>query len=228
MKKYGLLLLISLLSINVLNCMETRRSQAISIEDLGNTVYEGILDRRIDINTVLRSISLIKTRGYDFNAFIDRSGYTLLHLATSANYKQVVKLLINFLQETGRNPNPASDEGITPLHIAASRGLIGISVFNFDPMMTRDRDRESSLSLEITKLLAAAAPDIDVQDSAGFTPLHYAIQYRRVDIVRFLVEEAHADIAAANWEEALAYREYDTHEVQTIRDICNSFRIVMK
>ena len=104
------------------------------------------------------------------------SRMTLLHYLALRGYLSSAELLL----DRGANPNACdmqmnnqdSSEEITPLHLAAAAGNLGVAM-----------------------LLCNYRAEVNARDVNGLTPLHYAAAQGNVDIVDCLLERA-ADIEA--------------------------------
>jgi ankyrin repeat protein len=92
-----------------------------------------------------------------------KSGYTLLHLTMATSDVTTVR----FLLSKGANPNVADQNGATPLHVAA---------------YCADTTEVIKLILEKKEVV------INRLDNDGQTALHYAVRGKRVDNVRYLLE----------------------------------------
>ena len=98
----------------------------------------------------------------------DKKGNTPLHYACQYECIDIVMYLI----EHGCNQNTANNEQELPLHIACRK------------------------SLELTKLLNNC--DINSQNDTGDTPLHIACQFKKQDIMLYLIEEMKCDVRITN------------------------------
>jgi ankyrin repeat protein len=111
---------------------------------------------------------LIETAGVDLNAAMtgdDSAGVTPLLLAAQNNRFDVVTLLI----AAGADVNKAGADGCTPLHRAAQEGHAGVV---------------SEIIETVGVDLNAALTD---DESAGVTPLFFAAQGNRLDVVTLLI-----------------------------------------
>jgi len=89
-------------------------------------------------------------------------GWTLLHDASSWNeYFEVVKYLVS----EGADVNVKSDDGRTPLHLAANR---------------------SASLLEVIKFLVSHGADANVKDDRDMTPLDIAKINNQSDVIEYL------------------------------------------
>jgi ankyrin repeat protein len=93
-----------------------------------------------------------------------RFGRTLLYSATAQKHREIVEWLLSH----GADPNQrcgGEDYPQTPLHFAASRGLV-----------------------EFSQILLQHKADQNAQDSRGRTPLHLASGRGRINVARLLLE----------------------------------------
>jgi len=198
MKKFGLLLLIGLLSLNLLQASNGKRPLE-SIEsssepaqqkcrvqqdvreihkELFNYVWHGNLQR------VQELVAELRDRNENINPISQYgSGLTPLHFAVKQQqydsnkqvYTNIVQCIVSALKAVGQDINPADREGRTPLHEAVLLGC-----------------------LETVKILIAAlkdtGKDINPAGSDGKTFLHYAAQFNNVGIVKFFFEAKKEDI----------------------------------
>lgn len=94
------------------------------------------------------------------------------------------------LLEEGASPHTPTDQGLTPLHLAARSGL-----------------------LEVVIQLVLAGVELDPVVSLGMTPLQWAIRAESVEVTQFLIESG-ADInhVADNRMTALDLARFAEHE----------------
>lgn len=105
-----------------------------------------------------------------------------------------------FLKEVGLNPNVADKDGVTPLHVIASRSD-DTEVFNFlleNGLNTNTEDAAGNTAfinaasrnnLEAVKLLASKVKDINKSNKKGETALALAVKNNTKDVVSFLIEK---------------------------------------
>ncbi|VDD88122.1 unnamed protein product [Enterobius vermicularis] len=92
----------------------------------------------------------------------DKDGRTALHLAVLASNDQVIDVLLDELQGL---PETFDNEGRTPLHYAAHRGLSGV----------------------VKKLIDAKARNV-TRDKFGVTPAHYAASEGHLTVLELLLQ----------------------------------------
>lgn len=117
--------------------------------------------------------------------------------------------IYKYLESQNLNPNASNEEGVTSLHILASRSndinLInylldkGLNVNQEDhngntPFM----NAASRNNLEIVKLLSKGLKDINHKNKKGETALAFAVQRNDADVVKFLIEKGAKTVVADN------------------------------
>lgn len=129
-----------------------------------------------------RMTSSTETRTVFTHQWLFENGATpILRAAQSGDL-----VLINLLREHGADPNLATDDGVTPLMVAAGIGWVEGVTYEWSPAQT----------LEVVKLLIELGNDVNARDTAeGRTALMGAAHKGRTDVIRTLVE-AGADLAA--------------------------------
>lgn len=166
----------------------------INVKDsLGHTP----LTNAIFSNSLLAVEYLINTGEADVS-IIDEQGNSLLHLAASNSFESVIPLLIR----KGVSVDNHNQRGISPLAIAISLGYMdtanalidgGADVNGKTRFATVLHHAITWNRLEIVKKLVELNCDVNVVNVLDETPLYLAVQQRKIDIVRFLIEEAKAD-----------------------------------
>lgn len=134
---------------------------------------------------------------------LDSRGSAALHLAIRYNKLDVVKILI----ENGANPNIQDSalhvKGQTPLHFAA--------LFN---------------QQKIAEYIVEKGAEISKQDEGGYTPLHIAARYGRLEVVKTICESFKFDTLnhILNWQRAqrlIALLGVKNKRNQTALDLAN-------
>ncbi|GAB1605194.1 uncharacterized protein LOC115220343 isoform X1 [Argonauta hians] len=110
-----------------------------------------------------RKVRHLLENGIDPNAVFHDDDVAPIHLGPGIN-----KSITHLLLEYGGDPNLRTEEGVTPLHIAATWG-------NSDTL----------------KLLLKHGADLTVKDQDGNTPLDMAEKYDHGDCVRILLRYSH-------------------------------------
>ncbi|MCJ1471964.1 hypothetical protein MMC13_000607 [Lambiella insularis] len=134
----------------------------------GTALYFAVRSGRIDcVRALLESGADIEVR-WTWTIADVRSEGSILWSAVVASYGNVVKLLLEkganteaptHVEETGKDTNPCC-----ALHIAAESDY------------------------ELTRLLLDAEANIEIKDSNGWTPLHYAARKGKEDVASLLLE----------------------------------------
>jgi ankyrin repeat protein len=128
----------------------------------------------------------------------DAQGNTLLHLAATNNFTESIPLLIS----KGVPIDQHNQRGLSPLAIAISFGYIDTAIALIDGGAdVNGRTRFATVlhhavtwnRLEIVKKLVELNCNPNVVNILEETPLYLAVQQRKIDIVRYLIEEANAD-----------------------------------
>ena len=133
-----------------------------------------------------------------------------LHIACSKQSLEMVQLVSSPLVHIVE-----VNHGDTPLHIACMYGRTDFvryltENYVFDPTI-QNRSNKLPLhyacqhSLEMTELVSNC--DVDCRASDGVTPLHIACEYRKLDIVRYLIEKKNCnpDVEDSNGLTVLNY-----------------------
>ncbi|KAI9486818.1 MAG: ankyrin repeat-containing domain protein [Benjaminiella poitrasii] len=129
---------------------------------------------------------------------IDDQCNNLLHLAATNNFASVIPLLI----EKGIPIDAHNQRGLSPLAVAISFGCIdaanaliegGADVNGRTRFATVLHHAVTWNRLEIVKKLVELKCDVNVVNILEETPLYLAVQQRKIDIVRYLIEVAKID-----------------------------------
>jgi ankyrin repeat protein len=131
----------------------------------------------------------------------DKEGFTALHVACEGNYSETVKLLLKF-KNIDLNPRDSSGR-MTPLHIAADRGLPDILkvllAYNgpSKPVEVNARDRRDATALMVVAevgngscakiLLAYPGLELNAQDADGKSALHCAAEHGGGEVLTLLL-----------------------------------------
>lgn len=105
-----------------------------------------------------------------------------------------------FLKGLGLSPNVANTDGITPLHVVASRGkdkaILSFLLENGLDVNTTDKEGNSAFlqaanrnDLATVEILFNRLKDINHSNNAGATALALAVKNNTVDVVEFLIEK---------------------------------------
>uniref|UniRef100_A0A3Q3AZT6 Ankyrin repeat domain 53 n=2 Tax=Kryptolebias marmoratus TaxID=37003 RepID=A0A3Q3AZT6_KRYMA len=105
---------------------------------------------------------LVETRPWWINGS-DSQGYRPLHMVLSSRGSPSTYTCLRYLLEHEADVNVTTDSGQTPLHLAASEGL-----------------------LECVEILVKAGADVLVKDSMGLTPLDLACVWCHRKVARYL------------------------------------------
>jgi len=109
---------------------------------------------------------------------------------------------INVLLEAGADPHLPTEDGSTPLMVAAGLGHTGDS---------RQRGWTASGGLEAVKRLVELGVEVNVANEAGFTALHGTAYSGANEIVSYLVEHG-ANVNAQDFRGRTAYRIAQGHK----------------
>ncbi len=136
-----------------------------------------------DVNVRMRSST--ETRTVFTHQWLYENGATPFLRAAQSGDLTLMKLLL----EHGADPKIATDDGVTPLMVAAGIGWVEGVTYEWSPAQT----------LEVVQLLLELGLDVNARDTAeGRTALMGAAHKGRTDVIRVLVE-AGADLAARDF-----------------------------
>lgn len=154
-----------------------------------------ILSRLAARGETKKVLSLLKHDGVNPNAH-DKTGWTALHWASQEGQLRVVKLLI----KCGAVADPSDALDYTPLLAAVGEGHAEVVGYLLQAgadvnRKCKSQDNGSPLGLAaawnrlaVARRLVAFGANINAEDSAGRTPLYFAVMCEHVRMARFLIE----------------------------------------
>ncbi|XP_059211187.1 ankyrin repeat domain-containing protein 53 [Centropristis striata] len=111
----------------------------------------------------LATVQLLVESGQEWINSSDLQGRRPVHMVLSSRSSPSTSSCLRYLLENGADINVTTDSGTTPLHLAASEGL-----------------------LDCTEILVQAGADVSARDSMGHTPLDLARVWCRRKVARYL------------------------------------------
>jgi hypothetical protein len=106
--------------------------------------------------------------------------------------------VIEFLRE-GANVNTRDEDGLTPLHYAASRGYVEVARLLLENGADVNAKNEHGITplhfaaseghADVARLLLERGADANARDEDGLTPLHNAAANGHLDVVKLLLEK---------------------------------------
>ncbi|CAN9398621.1 unnamed protein product [Alternaria alternata] len=173
---------------------ESGRSPLFLAAEWGQTdVVAVLVEHHADVNLPYRPV--------DFDTL---SGFTPLLAALKAGHGDTARVLL----EAGADTSIKPASGIHPVLYMDTTDLLRM-VLEFQPDLgLADRDGDTALNAALErdtaqladmKLLVHAGSNVDTTNTAGWTPLHKAIDKDKLDIARFLLKRgANANALALN------------------------------
>ncbi|MDR1385877.1 MAG: ankyrin repeat domain-containing protein [Planctomycetaceae bacterium] len=201
---------------------QTRNNKSSNIQNNEKSESkETLITREVDPTALEALCQYIKVGSLDDVKFIvrlwakedivnarDDNGLTPIHYAT--RYSQIG--VLKFLVEKGADVNAESNDGETPIYVAAALSskvdVLKFLVEKGADVNVKSNDGKAPLhwaaidgNLEAVKVLVNAGANINEEDNAGATPIHTvvtnyskaAFNSTKVDVLKFLVEKG-ADI----------------------------------
>ncbi|KAF7293330.1 Multiple ankyrin repeats single kh domain [Mycena kentingensis (nom. inval.)] len=134
-------------------------------------------------------------------ACMDKSKRTPLLNAADQGYLSIVKILCEVIHDL-EGAKDKSDQ--TALHYAVKKGHLDVAEYLIQKGMPVDSKGESIItamaattgSLETVQFLVRQKANVDATSDLQGTPLHMAVQGDHLEVVKFLVEQAGANIDA--------------------------------
>ncbi|KAK6248750.1 hypothetical protein QUC31_020315 [Theobroma cacao] len=140
---------------------------------------------------------------------LDSQGFSPLHLASANGYTEMVKLLLSV------NPDMClarEEDGRTPLHLAVMKGRVDVIQelvhVNSEAAQYTLNKGETLLNLAVehnrlktTKLLVELGRDkdiVNIKDRDGNSVLHVAVSVKRIETVKYLLNETAVEVNAVN------------------------------
>ncbi|QXP79512.1 MULTISPECIES: ankyrin repeat domain-containing protein [Winogradskyella] len=171
-------------------------------------------------------VSYFQSKGLDIKS-VDKNGNGIFNYTTKTGHIDALKSLVKkglkgtdqafiltatgarrssngievyeYLTSIGLNPNTTNKEGVTPLHILASRSK-DVNIINYLLKNGLDVNQEdhkgntpfinaaSSNDLEVVEVLSSSLKDINTTNKKGQTALDLAVAGNNTDVVAFLIE----------------------------------------
>ena len=152
----------------------------------------------------LEMVRRIMAAGADVNA-VTHDGATPLHWACRFQFDAAVPLLL----KAGARIDARDADGATPLFSANATAAKVLIAAGADPLA---RDREGNVPLHRNVNPELLAPGVNVRNTSGLTPLHYAALTGNLNSVTWLLAQgAEANTrttAATRWRSGLVSKEF--------------------
>lgn len=151
------------------------------------------------------AVSALLDRGANVNAR-DNEGSTPLMFACTSDPAIAMMML-----EHNADPRPASDDGVTALHIAAGSQSPNVIRHMLARGATQTADDEGDMPLhsaatpEIVEILVAAGADPSKQNNEGLTPIMVAIEHGDTEVALALIPLTNLALRSRQGTSALGY-----------------------
>ncbi|KAI8969119.1 ankyrin repeat-containing domain protein [Mycotypha africana] len=145
----------------------------------------------------LKSVELLLGAGADMSV-TDATGNTLLHLAVSNHFEEAIPLLLS----KGAKVNQQNARGFSPLAVSINFGFTDIAIALMDGGADINQKVRFTTMLHhaitwnrlpIIKQLLERGCEVNVVDAQEDTAVYIAVQQRKTDILRYLLEEGKAN-----------------------------------
>lgn len=144
-------------------------------------------------------IKLVHQLGADKES-LDNTRRTPLHQAAYANKKTAIRVLLKDLKV---NINPKDGEGGLPIHLAAMKGRT-----------------------DVVDMLMAEGGNIEVKNTNGFTPMHYAALGNQSVMLQHLASKCHANTESLdNLQRTPLYQAAGTTKINAVRTLINDLKV---
>ena len=150
------------------------------------------------------AVAALLGRGANVNAR-DNEGSTPLMFACTSD-----SAIATMLLEHGADPRPASDDGVTALHIAAAHSMVNV-IRQMLPRVIQTADDEGDTPLhsaatpEIVEILVTAGADPNQQNNEGLTPIMVAIEEGDTEVALALIPLTNLSLRSRKGTSALGY-----------------------
>jgi ankyrin repeat protein len=176
------------------------------VDEAGVTVLHRAL--HVYSGQQLEMVRRLIAAGSDVNA-TTRDGATPLHWACRFGVEGAVPLLL----AAGARIDARDEDGVTPLFSARTATAKLLIAAGADPLA---RDREGNVPLHRNASPELLAPGVNVRNTAGLTPLHYAALAGNITAIEWLLTQG-ADAkarttAATHWRSGLMSKAFGPGE----------------
>lgn len=154
----------------------------------------------------------------------DAGGHTpMFHAVNSGNFD-----LLQYLLQIGADVNISSELELTTIHVAQTKQIVDILLSHGADLEGKDGEGNTPLMdtsgnghLSAVRGLCLQGANINHQGLQGYTALHFAVEYERADVVKYLLSRG-VDIALRNsantTAEEIAENEMHAEILEIFRD----------